>query len=95
MLERDEFSVACRAEPHALLGARPVTDRLEHHLTAEHELHRLAQLPRRCGRKRAVCPWKQFAAETRANELCDDPDVLLRQIEHLREYAPKVDDSLR
>ena len=95
VLERDEFAVRRRAKPHALLRARPVTDRLEHHLAAEHEFHRLAQLPRRRGGERTLRPWKQLAAETRADELGDDADVLFRQAEHLREHAPEVDDSLR
>ena len=72
VLERDKFAVRSRAKPHALLCARPVTDGLEHHLPAQHEFHRLAQLPRRCGCKRRVRPWKQLVAETRADELGDD-----------------------
>ena len=44
VLERDELAVGRRAEPHSLLGARPMADGLEHHLAADHELDRLAQL---------------------------------------------------
>ena len=72
-----------------------MTDGLEHHLPAEHEFHRLAQLPRRGGSEGTMRPWKELTAETRTDELGDDPDILLRQTEHLREYAPAVDDSLR
>src|SRR6267378_8077008 len=72
-----------------------MTHRLEHHLAAEHNSYRLAQLPRGCGGERTLRPWPQLAAETRADELRDDADVLFRQAEHLREYSPKVDYSLR
>ena len=72
-----------------------MADRLEHHLAAEHELDRLAELPRRRGGERAMRPGPQLAAETRADELRDDADVLFRQAEHLREHAPQVDDALR
>ena len=47
VLERDELALRRGAEPHTLLSARTMTDRLEHHLAADHELHRLAELPRR------------------------------------------------
>ena len=47
VLHRDQLAVGRGAETNALLGARAMTDRLEHHLAAEHEFHRLAQLPRR------------------------------------------------
>src|SRR2546423_1832814 len=40
-------------------------------------------------------PWPELAAETRANELGDDAHVLVRQTEHLREYATKIEDGLR
>ena len=40
-------------------------------------------------------PWPKLAAETRADELGDDADVLFRQTEHLREHAPHVEDGLR
>src|SRR5882724_10511497 len=72
-----------------------MTNRLEHHLPAEHEFHRLTQLPRRRGGERTMRPWKKLAAETRPDELGDDADVLLRQTEHLRKYGPEVDYSLR
>ena len=72
-----------------------MTDRLEHHLAADHELDRLAELPRRRGGERTMRPRPQLAAETRANEPGDDADVLLRQPEHLREHAPEVEDPLR
>src|SRR6266581_8967040 len=95
MLEGDEFAVRSCAQPHALLGARAMTDRLEHHLAADDEFHRLAQLPRGGGGERTLRPWKQLAAETRADELRDDADVLFGQAEHLRENATEVKDSLR
>ena len=95
VLERDELAVRRGAEPHALLGARAMADRLEHHLAADDELDRLAELPRRRGGERTMRPRPQLAAETRADELGDDADVLLRQAEHLREHAPQVDDALR
>ena len=68
VLERDELAFRRRAEPDALLCARPVTDRLEHHLAADHEFDRLAELPRRGGGERTLRPWPQLAAETRANK---------------------------
>src|SRR2546423_13957423 len=40
-------------------------------------------------------PWPELTAETRANELGDDAHVLVRQTEHLREYATKIEDGLR
>ena len=40
-------------------------------------------------------PRPQLAAETGAEELRDDADILLRQAEHLREDAAIVDDALR
>ena len=42
VLERDELSLRRGAEAHPLLGAGTMTDRLEHHLAAEHELDRFA-----------------------------------------------------
>ena len=42
VLERDELAFRCRAEPHALLSARAMTDSLEHHFPAKHELDRFA-----------------------------------------------------
>src|SRR5437667_8017 len=36
VLKRDELALRRRAEPHALLGAGAMTDRLKHHLAAEH-----------------------------------------------------------
>ena len=47
VLQRDELAVGRGAEAHALLRAGAMTDRLEHHLAADHELDRLAELPRR------------------------------------------------
>ena len=70
-----------------------MADRLEHHLAAEHELDRLAELPRRRRGERAMRPGPQLAAETRADELGDDADVLFRQAEHLREHAAHVEDA--
>jgi hypothetical protein len=67
-----------------------MTDRLEHHLAADHELDRLAQLPRRRGGERTMRPRPKLAAETRADELRDDADVLFRQAEHLREHARRL-----
>ena len=72
-----------------------MTDRLEHHLAAEHELDRFAQLPRRRDRERTVGPWPQLAAETGAEKLGDDAHILFRQAEHLRQHAAQVDDALR
>ena len=95
VLERDELSVSCGAEAHPLLGAGTMTNRLEHHLAADDKFDRLAQLPRRRDGERAMCPWPQLAAETGANKLRDDTDVLFRQPEHLREDASKVEDALR
>ena len=95
VLQRDELAVGRRAEAHALLGARPMPGRLEHHLAADHELHRPAELPRRRGGERAVRPWPELAAEARAQEPGDDANVLLRQPEHLREDAPEIEDPLR
>src|SRR5438552_4581861 len=95
MLERDEFSIRRSAEPHTLLSARTMTDRLEHHLAAEDEFDRLAQLPRRRDRERTMRPWPELAAETGPDKFGDDADVLFWQAEHLREYAPKVEDRLR
>ena len=64
VLERDELAVGSGAEPHTLLRAGAMTDRLEHHLATEHELDRLAQLFRRRDRKRTMRPREKFAAET-------------------------------
>ena len=57
VLERDELSVTGRAETHALLGPWAMTDGLEHHLAAEDEFDRLAQLPRRRHGERTMRPW--------------------------------------
>src|SRR5262249_8511945 len=67
-----------------------MTDGLEHHLAAEYEFHRLAQLPRRRGGERTMGPREQPAADTRTDELGDDADVLLGQTEHLRETLRKL-----
>src|SRR2546430_8791254 len=40
-------------------------------------------------------PWPELTPETRANELGDDAHVLVRQTEHLREHAAKIEDGLR
>src|SRR5207248_8852664 len=83
------------AQPHTLLSARAVADRLEHHFPADDDFHGLAELPRRRGGERTLRPRKKLAAETRAYEFCDDADVLFWQAEHLREHAPQVEDALR
>src|SRR5947209_11383903 len=95
VLERHELAFGCGAQPHALLGAGAMTDRLKHHLATEHELNRFAKLPRRCGGERTMCPWPKFTAETRANEFGNDADVFFRQTEHLCENSPEVEDALR
>ena len=95
VLERDEPSVSGGAEAHTLLGAGTMTDRLEHHLAADDEFDRLTQLPGRSDGERTMRPWPKLAAETRADKLGDHADVLSRQAEHLREYAPKIEDTLR
>ncbi len=58
VLERDQPPVRGCTQPHALLGAGAVTDRLEHHLAAEHQFDRLAELPRRRDGERTMRPWK-------------------------------------
>ena len=40
-------------------------------------------------------PRIEFAAETRADKLRDDTDVLFRQPKHLGEHGPKIDHALR
>ena len=95
VLQRDELAVGRGPEPHALLSARTMADGLEHHLAAHDKLYRLAKLPRRRCRERAVRPRKKFAAETGADKLRDDADVFLRQAEHLCEHRLQIDDALR
>ena len=56
VLQRDELAFAGGAEPDSLLSVRAMTDRLEHHLAAEHEFDWLAKLPRRSGRERTMRP---------------------------------------
>src|SRR5205807_5592053 len=91
VLQRDQLPVGGCAQPHALLCAGAMTDRLEHHLAADHELDRLAQLPRRRGGERTVRPWPQLASKARTEKLRDDADILSWQAEHLREHAPEVE----
>src|SRR6266404_1875488 len=95
VLERDELAFGCGAQPHPLLGARAMTDRLEHHFSTDDELNRFAKLPRRCGGERTMGPRPKLTAETRANELGDDADVLFRRTEHLGENGPEVENPLR
>src|SRR5258706_8908958 len=95
MLQGNEFAFGRRAEPHALLSAGAMTHRLEHHLAADHQFDRFAQLPRGSRGERTLRPWPQLAAETGADEFRDDAHVLLGQAKHLREHSPQVDDSLR
>src|SRR5258705_1087607 len=95
VLQGNEAAVGGGANAHTLLRAWAMAHRLEHHLAAEHEFHRLAQLPRCRRRKCAMCPRIELAAETRTNELRDDPHVLLRQAEHLCEYTTEIYKSLR
>jgi hypothetical protein len=84
VLERNKLPVFRGAEPDALLGARTMTDALEHHFSAEDEFHGLAQLPRGRDRERTMRPGPELAAETGADKLGDDADVLFRQTKHLR-----------
>src|SRR2546425_3036776 len=58
-----------------------MTDRLKHHLAADHKFDRLAELPRRCGGEHTMRPRPQLASKARAQEFGDDPDALLRQAE--------------
>ena len=95
MLERDQLAVGGSAEAHALLRARTMTDCLEHHFAADDELDRLAELPRCRRSQRAVRPWPQLTAKARAQEFGNHANALLRQAEHLREYAAQVKHSLR
>src|SRR5688572_20669222 len=94
VLERNKLPVFGGTEPHTLLGARTMTNALEHHLAADDKFDRLAQLARGRDGERAMCPWPQLAAETGANKLGDDTDILAWQPEHLREDTSKVEDAL-
>src|SRR5262245_5906269 len=62
--QRDQFALRRCADTDALLGARPMTDCVEHHLAGEYQSHRPAELPRCSGGERTHRPWPQFAAET-------------------------------
>src|SRR5262245_37694381 len=64
VLQRDQFALWRCADTDALLGARPMTDGVEHHLAGEYQSHRPAELPRCSGGERTQRPWPQFAAET-------------------------------
>src|SRR5438105_13037955 len=90
VLERNEFSVRGRAQPYALLCARTMPDRLEHHLAADNYFDGFSKLPCRCGRERAMAPGPQLAAEARADEFRDDANVFLGQAEHLRQDTARV-----
>src|SRR5580704_16136219 len=94
VLERDELPISGSAEANALLRPRTMTDRLEHHFAADDEFDGLMELPRRRDGERTMRPWPKLAAKARTNKLGDDADVLLRQPEHLREYAPKIENAL-
>src|SRR5437763_11556915 len=76
VLERDQLSLSGGAETHPLLRARTMTDTLEHHLAAEDEFDRFAQLPRRRDGERTMRPGPELAAETGANKLGDDANTL-------------------
>ena len=95
VVEGNEFSVGRSAETNALLRARSVPDRLEHHPATEHELHRFAQLARRRHRERTVRPRPKLAPETGAHKFRHDTHIFFRQSEHLRQHAAEVEDSLR
>src|SRR5262249_20680219 len=45
VLQREQLAFPGGADPDALLRARPVTDRVEHHLAAQHESDWPANLP--------------------------------------------------
>ncbi len=72
-----------------------MSDALEHHPAAHHQLHRPAELPRGGRRERRLGPGPQLAAEARAQEFRDDPDVVLRHAQHLCEHVAVVDHPLR
>ena len=80
---------------NALLCARAVTDRMEHHFARQHQPHRPAYLSSSSCRKRTQGPWPQFASKTGAHEFCDHTDLLDWQAEHLCQDTPEVDHSLR
>src|SRR5207248_2314966 len=69
VLQRYELAVARGAEANTLLSARPMADRLEHHLATDDQLHRSAYLPGRGDGKRNVRPRIKLAAESRAKKL--------------------------
>ncbi len=56
VLERDELSFSGGTETHPLLGAGTMAYRLKHHLAADDEFDRLAQLPRRRDGERTMGP---------------------------------------
>ena len=87
-------SVARCTQPNALHNARSVPHRLKHHPPADHQLHGLAELTRGGRRKRRLCPRKELAPEARAQELRDDPDLVLRDAQHLGDHVAMVDDAL-
>src|SRR5438552_2242261 len=91
MLERDELAVGGCAQPHALLGAGTMADRLEHHLAGDHYFDGLSELPCGRGRERAMAPRPQLAAEARTEEFRDDAHVFLRQAEHLRQHTSGIE----
>ena len=93
--ERDQLAVPGCAEPNTLLSTRPVPDRLEHHLAADDQLHRLSELPGRCCGKRNMGPGIELAAEARAQELRNDSHVLSSKAEHLCQHTARVNHSLR
>ena len=95
MLHRDELAVARRAETEALLGAWPMPDGLEHRLPRDDELHRRADLPRNARGENRVAPGPELAAEAGAEEVRDNPHVLLRHAEHLVEHLAMVHYGLR
>src|SRR5215467_15730079 len=64
VLQRDQFTVWRCAETDALLGARPMTDGVKHHLSGEYQSHRPAELPRCSGGERTQRPWPELAAKT-------------------------------
>src|SRR3954447_24526552 len=95
MLQRNQFALRRRPKADTLLCTSTMTYAVEHHLAAEHQSHGPADLSRRRGGERAMRPREQLVTETRSHEFGDDPDVLVRQTEHLCQDTSQVHDSLR
>ena len=93
--EGHELALRRGAQADSLLGARAMTDILEHHIARDYELNGAAEVARGLRRDESVRPGPELSAEAGAEEARDDANIFNGYTEHLGHDILRVADGLR